>query len=130
MPSFVASRLKDVAAELEEYYERSLQRTEQAHADALARVSQLEVQAMQHQLASLRLEAQLHDANVVRAQLEQQCQHLKDDNLRLREAASVADETISKSHVERINVRALQGSPSCPGHTYRPTPARRNCPVS
>ncbi|KAL1521831.1 hypothetical protein AB1Y20_021482 [Prymnesium parvum] len=101
MPSFVNNRLMDVAAELEEYYDRSRQRAEQAHADALSRISQLEVQAMQHQLTSLRLEAQLHDATASRAQLEQQCQSLQDENARLREMAMNGED--KKDQLDRIN---------------------------
>ena len=106
MPSFLTDRLMRVAAECEEYYENAQQREHQAAADAQARVSQLEVQAMQHQLASLRLEAQLHDVNAAKAQLEQQLKVVQDENERLHNAVANAEGGGGgKDQLDRINVR-------------------------
>eukprot|EP00966_Prymnesium_polylepis_P068066 1582173-Prymnesium_polylepis.1 len=128
MPSsFVSNRMMQVAAELEEYYESTRQRTERAHADALARISQLEVQAMQHQLQSLRLEAQLHDTNTLRAQLEHQIQGLQDDNARLRDAVINGEDSgggTNKEHLDRINVSTRRRRSRAPAFAHTRTRRR------
>ena len=59
-PSFIATRLQQVAAELEDRHESAL-------ADLRGQLSQAEVEKMQSQLACLRMEAQLHEASAAAA---------------------------------------------------------------
>ena len=80
-PSFIATRLQQVAAELEDRHESAL-------ADLRGQLSQAEVEKMQSQLACLRMEAQLHEASTKLRETETQLQASRDECELLRRSAT------------------------------------------